>query len=947
MDNKLLKTQKSYRVLSIIIVIMILCMTFSPVIMVTADSETDNKTPIDVEPYITAAKLYYKLPESEAWTKITDNMTETIPGNATIRLDASYQAVPIQTLLDSGCQMSYKLPVQLKTESGYNSFIRDDNNTKNIGTIVSSGNDLIITFDKSWLQSLPSESTVIDGKFSVETNINRREANKQEIKINNITIKANFDPSGKMIAEYGDVKINKGNPTLILPTTSDTLYYLQYTLTVTAGEDGAVGVKVKDNFNENSKQYTDGYTAISLTVNQTSSKNIPDITDTSGNMVWNIGNMNPNDVYELTYKVKLKDTYLTSASKDIITNTADVYSEYDDKSYKKGSDSSEYTPNIDINITKSVTQGIHIDNNSKQYVIDYNVKVTNNCAYPLNNLKIQDQLSLKNGQYLSYVSYVQDSFKIDNNPVTDSSVNINSENKSFDAVIDSIGANSTKTLTYQVTVDPEIFIKLQNNSANLTNTAKLFSENGTEPLTSSANISQTLKKTWSKKIVGDTATTEQKTISMNTTDTYYNATGGTIDSVEQITNQSETSFVVPKGSFKYTVTINSERDWDMSQAEIKDSLNSEYLKFVGYAKVEELTTSGEPHTVWLKIDGTQSFVFTPQSIGLTNKYSSYTITYYAQPYNISGITQVNVTNTLTVSGKVGSPGGTTLNINVSATQTVTVYGEYSFKAEKTFMYYNPDENDWDKDGTDDSTTGALYWAIKIDGNKLIAGTQLKDTPWSANGYYVNNLSLRGNTTSMQNYLGKNSFVGAYTINSENIDFSKITDSEDLNQLVKNGKISIFQDFLNNTTLSYESDHSATTITVNKNIDIPNGQSLFIVMRTRPQYKPTNDRDALKYSNKLQKRYNDKEKWILNSTATTPYIYTKPEVFKELGCIFTYDGSDLTYINPYNYSGSTDNSGIISSKDDLSAKTQADQLLGDVTGTFVAWQVHVNYGGTLE
>lgn len=476
MDNKLLKIQKSYRILSIIIVILILCMTFSPVTMVTADSTTDNNvTPIDVEPYIYNATLSYQLPENSDWTTITENMTETIPGNATIKLDASYSGVPIQQLLNSGCQMSYTLPVQLKTTSGYSSLIKDNNSDKNIGTIVSSGKDLIITFYEDWLSSQTGESTVINGNFSVVTNINRREADNKEIKINNITITANFESSKEMIAEFGNLEITKGNPTLILPTPTDRSYYLQYKLTVTAGEDGAVGVKVNDGFAENSKQYIDGYTAISLTVNQNNSDNIS-ITNTSETMLWNIGDMNPNDVYELTYKVKLNEQYLTSASNDTITNTADVYSEYNGNSYPKNSDSSEYIPNINTNITKSVTEAIHIDNTSKNYIINYSITVSNNCEYPLEKLKIQDNLSLNNRTYLSHVEYVQDSFKIDGNSFTDGSVTINSEDKSFEAVIDSIAAKGTKTLTYQVVVEPEIFTSLQNNSENLTNTAKLFSD---------------------------------------------------------------------------------------------------------------------------------------------------------------------------------------------------------------------------------------------------------------------------------------------------------------------------------------------------------------------------------------------------------------------------------------------------------------------------------------
>ena len=87
------------------------------------------------------------------------------------------------------------------------------------------------------------------------------------------------------------------------------------------------------------------------------------------------------------------------------------------------------------------------------------------------------------------------------------------------------------------------------------------------------------------------------------------------------------------------------------------------MQFVGYVRVDAYTISGnapgsglddaaaianlssrEPNqTVWVKVDGKTSFSFTPAQIGLKGK-QAYLLTYYAQPKNIDGITQVVVSN---------------------------------------------------------------------------------------------------------------------------------------------------------------------------------------------------------------------------------------------------------------------------------------------------------------
>ncbi len=62
-------------------------------------------------------------------------------------------------------------------------------------------------------------------------------------------------------------------------------------------------------------------------------------------------------------------------------------------------------------------------------------------------------------------------------------------------------------------------------------------------------------------------------------------------------------------------------------------------------------------------------------------------------------------------------------------------------------------------------------------------------------------------------------------------------------------------------------------------------SLYLIVKTEPDKLPANKRDAFTYNNKLQSR-SDGTNWLDHNTASKT-LYGSENIFKELGCVFTY------------------------------------------------------------
>lgn len=928
--------------------------------VMTLDADTTGATdPVSVENYITGATLYYRTDENAAWTNVSG--ATDIPGDADFKLEISYGNVPIDTLLAAGGKMTYTLPALFRNATANGKIT---SGSAEVGTITVANNTVTLAFDTTWLAKQKTETnTVISGDFFVEAEVNLSQVGEDrtaQIFIGKTTI--NIDFAGDIVAKYGNVDLSKTVSAISEETDGD---YLTYTLTVTAGADGCPEVKVVDTFadTQHIEEYvgvtggssatndTDGPTetggtgSVYIGAAPTEDQPIPDPAGENptkpGTLVWDIGDMAANETRTLTYRVKLKDAYTGVTAKGNLQNTANVYS----KTYQRDSDTVTFTPRAGATMSKVASTFTPGENGGGTITYTIWVKANADNSHVLDNVKIMDALdgSVQNmngtlAAIRKNLSYDETSFHLYQGGsngqngssglteitagttlnITDTD-NDGKKNDSFTYYVGSLAPGESKTLTYTVNVEPGVFVAAGNKDFKINNRACIYTDDrGTDGgvLLRGYNTSKTInRKVWSRKLAGGKQETES-TVSMS--GSVYDATDS---SVTQITSP-DSSFTVPAGSYKYQVAANEAGDWDLSSASMADSLGSQYMEFVGYVRVEAYTISSNApgsgmddaaaianlssrtpdQTVWVKVDGQTSFSFTPEQIGLDGT-QAYLLTYYAQPTNIDGITQVVVSNRFELTGEVGIGNFRYVVLTgIGAEASVVVAGSNSFAAEKQSWYYEEP-----KVTTGDFANGALYWVIKVDGTVLPSGTAIKDVTNAVSG--------------SAHYIRDTSFVGVYT---GNLGTNSLADYADLDSLIASDLLTA----LESSSYTVAKGTYSLTLTLNTEISLTQGDSLYLIVKTDPSKRPANKRDAFTYNNKLQSS-SDGTNWLDHNTASKT-LYGSENIFKELGRVFTYPGSgnSTTDIKP-----------------GTRQAISTDALNG--AGTYVAWQIHVNYEGSLS
>ena len=927
--------------------------------VMTLEADTTGATnPVSVENYITGATLYYRTNENGEWTDVSG--ATDIPGNADFKLVISYGNVPIDDLLAAGGKMTYTLPDLLRNATA-NGSITSGSTT--VGTITVANNTVTLAFDTTWLAKQKTETnTVISGDFFVEAEVNLSQVGEDgtgQIVIGNTTI--NIDFAGDIVAKYGNVDLSKTVSAISEETDGD---YLTYTLTVKAGADGCPDVKVVDCFAET--QYIEEYvgvTGVSTATNDTGGptetggtgsvyigaaptedKPIPDPAGENptkpGTLVWVIGNMGPNETRTLTYRVKLKDAYTGVTTKGNLQNTANVYS----KTYQRDRDTVTFTPRAGATMSKVASTFTPGENGGGTITYTIWVKANADNSYVLDNVKIMDALDGSdqnmNGTSAAIrknLSYDETSFHLyqggsngqnGSNGLTEitagTTLNITDtdndgkKNDSFTYYVGSLAPGESKTLTYTVNVEPGVFVAAGNKDFKINNRACIYTDDSRIDggvWLKGYNTSKTInRKVWSRKLAGGKQETES-TVSMS--GSVYDATGS---SVTQITSP-DSSFTVPAGSYKYQVAANEAGDWGLSSASLKDSLGSQYMQFVGYVRVDAYTISSNApgsglddaaaianlssrtpdQTVWVKVDGQTSFSFTPEQIGLDGK-KAYLLTYYAQPKNTDGITQVVVSNRFELTGEVVIGNFRYVLTGIGAEASVVVAGSNSFAAEKQSWYYEEPQAT-----TGDFANGALYWVIKVDGKVLPSGTAIKDVTNAVGG--------------SAHYIRSTSFVGVYT---GNLGTNFLADYADLDSLITSNLLTALES--SNYTVAKNS--FSLTLTLNTKISLAQGDSLYLIVKTEPSQLPAKKRDAFTYNNKLQSR-SDGTNWLDHNTASKT-LYGSENIFKELGRVFTYSGSGNSITDIQHGTNQAISTGALNG-----------------AGTYVAWQIHVNYEGSLS
>ena len=893
-------------------------------IMPMAENSGNSVEPVDVSNYITGATLFYREAAGEEWITVTDGVV--IPGDAKLKLTANFANVPLSDLLANGGVLQFELP-QLLLDPAKDGDMTDENG-EIIGTVSVENGILTIDFDDEWLQVQNANNvTVISGSFNVSSRVDPAaldDEGKGKLVLGDVTIIAQFEED--IAAKNGTVALTKSVSPKIVE--SEDGNYAEYTLTVTAGKEGCPQVRVVDHFTANSDFVS--YLGVGSEAETLTSTGSPGETiavgkahgtvciDASGDLVWEIGDMTANETRTLRYRVKLGEnyTYLQNSEEKLISNEAQAYA----AQYPKENSTANLEPKAGLNLKKTAASPVRNEDGS--YTIAYTVVAQANKGnlFTLKNVRVDDCLNdpekPTNEAYLPYMNYVDGSFLYfigtsASGTGTALTPTMHEDGKGFSAVLGDLAPGEALTIQYQVHVGLEALTAAGGKELYINNSVKAFSDNAKKDDFDYLATSQQSKflqySHWAKKLVGEALTED---INISISGRVFDATG--TEPVEEI-NPSE-NFTAPAGSYLYTVLVNELGDWNVTSASMTDKLDGTYMQFVGYVKVEALDIkngNSVVDTLWVKVDGNTSFNFTMAQLGLTGNNYSYRLSYYAQPKTVEGTAAVIVKNSFTLSGEIIPGTGDPFTLTgVTASKDVILKGGNTIEAKKLSWYYEGPTS-----SSGNYSKGTLYWAIKVDGDSVRAGTYMQDY-------------LR--TGSDYSFIREDSLVGLYT---SPLSESDLTGFTDLNAALNSGQLTeVENDFYSVEYVIGEKtqDYSYVTIKMEKTLPL-DGKSLYIFIKTAPAFLPPRDwfgstYYTLYYYNFLRTS-DDGQNWTDRGNAYD-ILYEGTNLWKKVGAVFKFNGESIQETT----------SGSVG--------TILTQELGQ-PGMFVSWEITVNYAGELS
>ena len=890
-------------------------------IMPMPENSGNSAEPVDVSNYITGATLFYREAAGEEWITVTDGVV--IPGDAKLKLTANFANVPLSDLLANGGVLQFELP-QLLLDPAKDGDMTDENG-EIIGTVSVENGILTIDFDDEWLQVQNANNvTVISGSFNVSSRVDPAaldDEGKGKLVLGDVTIIAQFEED--IAAKNGTVALTKSVSPKIVE--SEDGNYAEYTLTVTAGKEGCPQVRVVDHFTANSDFVS--YLGVGSEAETLTSTGSPGETiavgkahgtvciDASGDLVWEIGDMTANETRTLRYRVKLGEnyTYLQNSEEKLISNEAQAYA----AQYPKENSTANLEPKAGLNLKKTAASPVRNEDGS--YTIAYTVVAQANKGnlFTLKNVRVDDCLNdpekPTNEAYLPYMNYVDGSFLYfigtsASGTGTALTPTMHEDGKGFSAVLGDLAPGEALTIQYQVHVGLEALTAAGGKELYINNSVKAFSDNAKKDDFDYLATSQQSKflqySHWAKKLVGEALTED---IDISISGRVFDATG--TEPVEEI-NPPE-NFTAPAGSYLYTVLVNELGDWNVTSASMTDKLDGTYMQFVGYVKVEALDIkngNSVVDTLWVKVDGNTSFNFTMAQLGLTGNNYSYRLSYYAQPKTVEGTAAVIVKNSFTLSGEIIPGTGDPFTLTgVTASKDVILKGGNTIEAKKLSWYYEGPTS-----SSGNYSKGTLYWAIKVDGDSVRAGTYMQDY-------------LR--TGSDYSFIRADSLVGLYT---SPLSESDLTGFTDLNAALNSGQLTeVENDFYSVEYVIGEKtqNYSYATIKMEKTLPL-DGKSLYIFIKTAPAFLPPHPffGSPLYYRNYL-KTSDDGQNWTERGRAED-ILYEGTNLWKKVGAVFKFNGESIQETT----------SGSVG--------TILTQELGQ-PGMFVSWEITVNYAGELS
>lgn len=619
----------------------------------TTTTETTTETtkqPFDLsseanKDKITSVFMYYK-DADDKWQNLDKG--DAKPNSTELYLKVEFDKINTKNLLEQhNGILLYSLPDFMRDfeKAGNGTLLAGD---KNIGTIEIEKNKVKFTLDQTYLKGLVDKgSNQLNGSFYVKGQIDLTKINntdgKATLTVGNKTVTLDYGPD--CIEKFGSVDMKKE-----MSNVDKVNNYLTYTVTVTAGKDGCKDLYVVDKFTSNANlvSYAGNISSTETTLTSNDNKKDPfempieashgkiykaDIPDATTKIpkpgaseiknpciVWNIGNMGPNESRMLTYYVKLNDK--ESLKDKPIDNSASLYSKGSTDTYDKGSEKASFTPTIVYSSFEKYVDGTIKRNSDGSYTIPFKSLISikkDESNYTIKNLQFYDYLKHNmnteiDADLLQYIHFDRNSFKLymnnNNEPVDSSQYNIKwstkTDNTGFQEWDDKVNFRSfvlsgnkdnpinlspgeSCYITYNVIVKPEAFAQMHTDTLHTFNRFIAHADNvdkrddfagGFEAWNSIANI-KTYE--WNGKQVEQTATTTSQKVTMSRDRFIYENN----KIIKDLT--SNTSFTIPEGSYKYTVETNKTlNDFNVNEVTMTDTLTSKHMKYVGYMKVEAL-----------------------------------------------------------------------------------------------------------------------------------------------------------------------------------------------------------------------------------------------------------------------------------------------------------------------------------------------------------------------
>ena len=704
---------------------------------------------------------------------------------------------------------------------------------------------------------------------------------------------------------------------------------------------------------------TDVAGKIYLTDMQTSDDEIPkQVTDSSsinqpGSLVWSISELKPNESRTLTYFVKLSDD--KNLNNQPITNTASAYTKKEGgTTYPKGKYEQTFTPTVSYDMPKTIVE--KTKDAEGNYIVRYKLKFTldSSSNYPLKNFMFYDYLNYHNIRtdetMLPYISYERGTVELyqtkdGKDTLVDPSnyrVEWETDRTNYKADWSNSDGNPKRFrirgtdsnpftvypgdsyyVTYKLKVKPEVYAAMQSNNVTIYNRYIANADNAKE--FDDTILNRTFSQLdlddykWVEKTKEATVTDKVQTIGMSGSDIYVKKKDG----YEK--DSSVNSFKVPAGSYKYTVNVNKTMNqFDVTEATLKDELSSDVMHYVGYVKITPYEYDATANKYvdqdpkWVKIDNETTFELMLSQIGFPSNNNGYRFEYYAQTKDLSEIGNVEVKNTFSLSDVV--KGDKIFKFkDVGSSQTIHVKGHYSLSVNKSAWYYEkPQEN------ATSYTNGKLYWVIEVSGSAIRKDTQIRDAISKDKGL-------------TDSFLHSDSVAGIYQGKPANninpyTSFEKFKNSN--TGLVDKSKL-FDKKFDNNKGFTGTNNYSELTLTAKETISLNNDEKIYIVIMTEPQSLPSVYRAEFTYRNvALMKDISDQS--FIERSSASQILYGGPNILKELGQTFTYDGEKVTTLQADH------------DKDNPGSKICTDILnKANSKGAFISWAFKVNLAGELE